>query len=125
MPDAKAKPASAPSSSAKAAASADGGRVVDARVGVAGRPVGQDVAELAGVVGGEGGRLVDGGTSFQKGAHLSIASSRDKGRTWSSPVQITRDNEHPADLITLADGDVLLTYGERNPALRCGRDPES
>ncbi len=50
----------------------------------------------------------------EKGAHLSVASSKDKGRTWSSPVQITRDNEHPADLIALANGDVLLTYGERN-----------
>lgn len=50
----------------------------------------------------------------EKGAHLSITSSRDQGRTWSTPVQITRDNEHPADMIRLKNGDILLTYGERN-----------
>jgi Neuraminidase (sialidase) len=50
----------------------------------------------------------------EKGAHLSIAASKDQGRTWSSPVQVTRDNEHPADLIRLKNGDLLLTYGERN-----------
>ncbi len=51
----------------------------------------------------------------ETGAHLSIASSKDQGRTWSSPVQLTKDNEHPADLIRLKNGDILLTYGERNP----------
>ena len=29
-------------------------------------------------------------------------------------MQITKDSEHPADLIQLRDGRVLLTYGERN-----------
>ncbi|MDQ2945121.1 MAG: glycoside hydrolase [Acidobacteriota bacterium] len=50
----------------------------------------------------------------EQGAHLSITSSKDQGHTWSTPVQITRDNEHPADLIRLKNGDILLTYGERN-----------
>lgn len=50
----------------------------------------------------------------EKGAHLSIASSKDKGHTWSAPVQVTRDGEHPADLIGLKNGDILLSYGERN-----------
>lgn len=50
----------------------------------------------------------------EQSAHLSVASSKDQGHTWSAPVQITRDNEHPADLIRLKNGDVLLTHGERN-----------
>ena len=50
----------------------------------------------------------------EKGGHLSIARSRDKGMTWSTPEQLTADMEHPADLIVLKDGRVLLTFGERN-----------
>jgi hypothetical protein len=50
----------------------------------------------------------------EKGAHLSIASSKDQGHKWTAPVQVTGDNEHPADLIRLKNGDILLTYGERN-----------
>ena len=33
---------------------------------------------------------------------------------WSKPVQVTRDDEHPADLIQLKDSRVLMVYGERN-----------
>jgi hypothetical protein len=40
--------------------------------------------------------------------------SADGGYTWSAPVQITGDMQHPADLLVLPDGDVLLTYGNRN-----------
>jgi sialidase-1 len=50
----------------------------------------------------------------EKGGNLAIIESSDKGRTWSQPVQITKDSEHPADLIQLRDGRVLLSYGERN-----------
>jgi hypothetical protein len=50
----------------------------------------------------------------EKGASLSIIESADKGRTWTAPQQITKDSEHPADLIQLADGRVLLVFGERN-----------
>jgi sialidase-1 len=48
------------------------------------------------------------------GRHLALIESSDGGRTWSEPVQITADHEHPADLIELADGRLLLTYGQRN-----------
>lgn len=48
------------------------------------------------------------------GGHLAIAASKDGGRTWSAPTQITRDKEHPGDLIRLKNGNILLTYGERN-----------
>ncbi|MEO7649445.1 MAG: sialidase family protein [Bryobacteraceae bacterium] len=50
----------------------------------------------------------------EKGGNLSITESSDKGKTWSKPVQITKDSEHPADLIQLRDGRVLMTFGERN-----------
>jgi Neuraminidase (sialidase) len=50
----------------------------------------------------------------EKGAHLAITSSKDQGKTWSPLTQITRDKEHPGDLILLKNGDVLLTYGQRN-----------
>jgi hypothetical protein len=51
----------------------------------------------------------------EKGGHLAIAESKDQGKTWTTPVQITKDSEHPGDLIQLRDGRILLTYGERNP----------
>jgi Neuraminidase (sialidase) len=50
----------------------------------------------------------------EKGASLSIIESKDKGRTWTAPQQITKDSEHPADLIQLSDGRVLMVFGERN-----------
>jgi sialidase-1 len=50
----------------------------------------------------------------EKGAHLAIVESKDNGKTWSEPSQVTKDSEHPGDLIQLRDGRVLLTYGERN-----------
>jgi len=50
----------------------------------------------------------------EKGAHLAITRSTDKGKTFSAPEQLTSDMEHPADLIVLKDGRILLTFGERN-----------
>jgi len=51
----------------------------------------------------------------EKGGHLSVTRSDDKGVTWGEPVQVTADLEHPADLIRLRNGSILMTYGERNP----------
>lgn len=48
------------------------------------------------------------------GEHLAVSFSSDKGRTWSPPRQVTHDREHPADVILLKDGRLLLAYGERN-----------
>jgi Neuraminidase (sialidase) len=50
----------------------------------------------------------------EKGGHIAISESADQGRTWTQPVQITGDSEHPADLIQLRDGRVLMVFGERN-----------
>ncbi len=45
---------------------------------------------------------------------LQVTRSKDGGRTWSTPNRVTKDSEHPADLIQLRDGRLLMTYGERN-----------
>lgn len=49
---------------------------------------------------------------------LSVTRSSDGGNTWSAPVQLTGMRQHPADLIALSDGSILLTYGNRNPPYR-------
>lgn len=61
-----------------------------------------------------GGRLLAAMRS-EKGGHLAVTGSADGGYGWSEPVQVTADGEHPADLIRLENGWVLMTYGERNP----------
>jgi len=49
---------------------------------------------------------------------LHSAHSQDGGFSWSDPVQITKARQHPADLVLLSNGDILLTYGNRNPPHR-------
>ncbi|MCY3990885.1 MAG: sialidase family protein [Caldilineaceae bacterium] len=49
---------------------------------------------------------------------LHSTHSQDGGFTWSDPIQITRARQHPADLVLLSNGDILLTYGNRNPPFR-------
>ena len=46
--------------------------------------------------------------------YLRVTRSTDGGRTWASSVKVTQDAEHPADLIQLQDGRVLMTFGQRN-----------
>lgn len=48
-----------------------------------------------------------------EGGYLASSISRD-GRTWTPPRRVTEDREHPADLLRLANGDLLLTFGQRN-----------
>lgn len=49
---------------------------------------------------------------------LHLTRSGDGGYTWSAPVQITGARQHPADLVRLGNGLILLTYGNRNPPYR-------
>jgi hypothetical protein len=44
--------------------------------------------------------------------------SSDGGHTWSPPVQITGSRQHPADLVQLVNGDILMTYGNRTAPYR-------
>ncbi|HZT33466.1 MAG TPA: sialidase family protein [Bryobacteraceae bacterium] len=48
------------------------------------------------------------------GGYLAATYSGDQGRTWSPPRRLTAEREHPADVILLRDGRLLLVYGERN-----------
>ncbi|MHB0938655.1 MAG: sialidase family protein [Armatimonadota bacterium] len=65
------------------------------------------------------GRLLAAARS-EAGGHVSMLHSDDLGRSWSEPVQITRDGEHPADLTVLQSGKVLLTFGRRIRPMGCG-----
>jgi Neuraminidase (sialidase) len=44
---------------------------------------------------------------------VAITRSEDEGRTWSAPQPVTTPVQMPGDLLALADGRVLLTYGRR------------
>jgi len=50
----------------------------------------------------------------EKGGHIATVHSSDSGRTWTDPRVVTRDSEHPADLIVTRAGEVVLTFGQRN-----------
>jgi hypothetical protein len=40
---------------------------------------------------------------------LHVAYAQDGGFSWSTPVQITGSRQHPADMVLLRDGSILLT----------------
>jgi hypothetical protein len=46
-------------------------------------------------------------------AHLDLFVSKDEGRTWTKSGPLTLPSQHPAHLMRLSDGRVLLTYGIR------------
>ncbi len=48
------------------------------------------------------------------GGHMASTYSADGGRAWSRPERISEDREHPPDLLRLAGGGLLLSFGQRN-----------
>jgi len=49
-----------------------------------------------------------------KGAHsLDLWVSEDHARTWRRQARLTQPRQHPGDLLRLAGGRILLTYGDR------------
>ncbi len=64
------------------------------------------------------GRMIAAARS--ESGHVATLFSDDLGHTWTRPVALTRDGEHPADLTVLASGKVLLTYGRRIRPMGCG-----
>lgn len=48
-----------------------------------------------------------------KGHSIDIHVSEDNARTWRKQGQVTKPNGHPGDLLKLADGRILLTFGDR------------
>lgn len=47
-------------------------------------------------------------------SHLELFRSTDNGRSWTWEQGVSRKMQHPAHLLALADGRVLLTYGDRS-----------
>jgi len=46
--------------------------------------------------------------------------SFDGGRTWEGPKPMTEANQHPADVVRLASGRLLMVWGNRRPPLGVG-----
>ena len=59
------------------------------------------------------GRVVARGHSDNKPGDLRLFTSDDDGATWSDQGPVTQAKQHPAHLVRLTDGRVLLTYGNR------------
>ena len=51
---------------------------------------------------------------------LDLTASADGGRTWSSPVQLLKPNQWPADVCRLHSGNLLLTYSNRTGPFGAG-----
>jgi len=49
----------------------------------------------------------------RRGSRVWLTESGDDGNTWSEPKQITPDLVHPADMVLLPDGRVLMAVGYR------------
>lgn len=49
---------------------------------------------------------------------IDLYQSEDHARTWQRISRVTHPDQHPGDLLKLADGRILLTYGDRR-----GSDP--
>lgn len=60
------------------------------------------------------GRLMAAIREAGRGARLNVTFSSDQGHTWSTPTPLTENRQHPADVLALRNGEILLSYGERN-----------
>jgi len=74
--------------------------------------LGQDVNET-GILALPGNRVL-AAMRTNKEQMLLMTHSADGGKTWDTPAAVTAPDEHPADIIRLKNGDLLLTFGERN-----------
>jgi hypothetical protein len=87
-----------------------------------GSVIGQPAANETDVVHLGGGRWLAAarnlGPAGARGHSTDIYASDDDARTWRLIASPTESNQHPADLLKLADGRVLLTYGDRRTADR-------
>jgi hypothetical protein len=50
-----------------------------------------------------------------KGKGVSLLRSTDDGMTWENEGEVSKPNQHPAHLLELRDGRILLSYGDRRP----------
>jgi hypothetical protein len=77
--------------------------------------VGQEKFNETAVVRLRSGRLVAALRGVRPADGVFLAESRDDGKTWSDPQPLAPAAHHPADLLELPDGRVLLTVGRRVP----------
>jgi sialidase-1 len=63
------------------------------------------------------GRMIAAMRSSVPEQAVWLSESTNLGKTWSEPIRLTPAKHHPADLIELTDGRVLLTIGKRTGAL--------
>ena len=59
------------------------------------------------------GSILAAARDAHQGAHLDLYHSTDKGRSWQHMIKATDNSQHPADLIDLGQGAVLLIFGNR------------
>lgn len=45
---------------------------------------------------------------------IDVLLSEDLGKTWSTPVKVTNARQHPADLLQLSNGWVMMFFGDRS-----------
>lgn len=62
-----------------------------------------------------GGKWLAAARSREPIAALDLFRSEDDGKTWRLDQQLTKTSQHPADLLRLRDGRLLLSYGHRIP----------
>ena len=60
------------------------------------------------------GRLLAVARGSNNQQRLDYTLSRDEGRTWSEPLRLTGPSQHPADLIPLSNGWILMLFGDRS-----------
>jgi hypothetical protein len=82
-----------------------------------GSVIGQPAANETDVVHLGGGKWLAAarnlGPTGARGHNIDIYASDDDAKTWRKIATPTEPNQHPGDLLKLADGRVLLTYGDR------------
>ncbi len=64
-----------------------------------------------------GDRRILAGVRTHVDHHVKLCESSNEGRTWKEKGPLTLPMQHPADLISLSDACLLLTYGIRNRGL--------
>ena len=61
-----------------------------------------------------GENLIAAMRSADKDQRLDLCRSSDGGRTWTTPEPVTEAREHPADLVLLSNGWLLMVFGVRH-----------
>jgi len=61
------------------------------------------------------GKWIAAARRWRAGAATDLFRSADDGNTWQLDHQLTQESQHPAHLLLLNDGRLLLTYGNRVP----------